>query len=744
MVYYLISEFSITGMSCAACSSAVERAAGRVDGVEAAHVNLAAERLRVRSEVDVSDAVINAVKKAGFGALPSQGFKKQSMLDEERRAKELRGKKNRLIVAIAFAIPLFYISMGTMVGLPSPVAPDNPMLFAAVQLLLLIPIVVAGWGFYVRGIGALFRLHPNMDSLISVGTIASLAYSIYSMWRISVGNAHAAHELYFESIGVIITLVMLGKYLEARAKGKTGEALKSLIELAPDNAVIQDKNGVEREVKVEELMPGDLVIVRPGSSIPADGTIVRGATSIDESMLTGESLPVDKSVGDHVTGGSVNLGGAIVFRTVNVGEDTTLSAMIRLVEEAQGTKLPIARLADRISGIFVPVVGAIAVIAALIWLVAGETVEHVLRIFVSVLVIACPCALGLATPTAIMVGTGRGAKLGILIKDGEALETACRLNVLAIDKTGTLTEGRPSVTDVISFEMSSSEMLTLFATGEKMSEHPLGKAIVEYAEKAGLMPDNPDEFEALIGRGARARAEGKLLLMGNADLMKESGVELGSEVRAHMERLAQQGKTPMLLAADGDLCGIVAVADKIKDEAPDAVERLKGQRIDVVLITGDNANTAEAIGRQAGIEDLRSNVRPEEKAGIISQLQSEGKLVGMAGDGINDAVALAQADVGFSLNTGTDVAIAGASIILMRSDLRGISDAVSLSRRTMRTIKQNLFWAFAYNCIGIPIAAGVLYAFGGPLLNPMMAALAMSFSSVTVLLNALRLKSVKI
>lgn len=740
----MITEFSITGMSCAACSKAVERAVGRVDGVEAAHVNLATERLRVRSENDISQSVIAAVERAGYGAAVAQSIKKQSAIDEEKKRRELAQKKRELIIAAIFTIPLFYISMGTMMGLPSPVTSDTPKLFALVQLALLMPVIIAGRGFYTRGISALVRLHPNMDSLIAVGTIASMAYSLYSVWRIFNGDMHGVHELYFESIGTIITLVMLGKYFEARAKGKTGDALKALINLAPDEASVIDKSGVERRVRIEELLPGDVVIVRPGENMPVDGTIVSGATSVDESMLTGESMPIDKLEGDSVTGGSLNISSAITVKAVHVGDDTMLSGMIRLVSEAQGAKLPIERLADKISGVFIPIVGAIAIVSGAIWLIVGEPLSMALRAFVSVLVIACPCALGLATPTAIMVGIGRGAKLGILVKDAEALETTCKVRKIALDKTGTLTKGKPAVTDVLAYTLDEDELTALFASGERLTEHPLGKAITAYAEGKGLELSKPSSFEALPGRGARATVDGKTLYMGNMALMEESGAEINENIGADAERIASQGKTPMLISCDGEIAGLIAVADEIKPEAPKAVKRVKDMGIGVTLITGDNKNTAAAIGAIAGITDIMSGVLPTQKAERIKEMQADGSLVAMAGDGINDAVALAQADVGFSFNDGTDAAIAGASIVLMRNDLGGIPDAILLSRATMRTIKQNLFWAFAYNCIGIPIAAGLLHAFGGPLLNPMIAALAMSFSSVTVLLNALRLRVKKI
>lgn len=740
----MLKEYSITGMSCAACSNAVERAVKKVSGVNAAHVSLAAEKLRVRSDSDLSEAVFAAVKKVGFGITHAQSAKKQSAIDRERRLRQAKLHKRRLMVAAAFTIPLFYLSMGTMIGLPSPITPETPLLFALAQLLLLIPIIIAGRHFYVRGISALVKLHPNMDSLVSVGTIASMVYSLYSVFLIVSGDRHAAHNLYFESVGVIITLVMLGKYFEMRAKAKTNDALDALINLTPDTAVVIDPNGEQHEVSVSEILPKDLLFVKPGASIPCDGIIVKGSTSVDESMLTGESLPVDKAVGDNVTGGSINLGGAFVFKAEQVGEDTMLSSMIALVEEAQSVKLPIARLADKISGIFVPTVALIALISGILWLVLGETPLHALKVFVSVLVIACPCALGLATPTAIMVGTGRCAREGILIKDGTTLETAGKLKCIAFDKTGTLTEGRPVVTDIIPIGTDETEMLTLFASAEMLSEHPLGRAVTECAANRQLSLIQPDSFIALSGMGAKATVNGSEILMGKPALMQENGIDMDEGITAELNALESQGKTCMLMARDGVLTGMVAVSDLIKPNADKLIEKLHSMGVKTVLITGDNEGTARTIASQAGIEEVRSNVLPKDKAEIIKQLQSQYGLVGMVGDGINDAVALAQADVGFSFNTGTDVAMAGASIIVMHKSILGISDAVLLSKRTMLTIKENLFWAFAYNCIGIPIAAGLLYAFGGPLLNPMIAALAMSFSSVTVLLNALRLKIVKV
>ncbi len=741
----MLREYKIIGMTCAACSASVERVVRRVPGVESASVNLATERLRVRSTEMMDDAVFAAVKKAGFSAALLQERKKQAEEDQKRRAEQLRAQKRNMLIAVCFAAPLLYIAMGPMIGLYSPIDPmKQPLLFAFVQLALLLPIVVTGKHFYVRGFGNLARLHPNMDSLIAVGTVAAIAYSLVSVARIMNGEAHLAHGgLYFESAGVIIALVMLGKYFEALSKGRTDEAVRQLMALAPDSAIVRASDGSERVVLADELLPGEIIVMKPGERVPVDGIIIEGNTTVDESMLTGESLPVEKQPGDAVTGCSINGSGAFLFRATRVGEETTLAQMIRLVEEAQGSKAPIARLADQISGIFVPVVGALAILAAILWLTIGKKdVSFSLTIFVSVLVIACPCALGLATPTAIMVGTGRGAKLGILIKSGEALETAHALSSIALDKTGTVTEGRPVVTDVLSFDRDEPEMLRLFASGERNSEHPLGKAIVDYALERGMTLLNAADFKATPGKGATATVNGHRLLMGNAALLQENGITIHANAQA--DALASQGKTPLFLAIDGNLAGLLAVADTVKPDSKAAIRLLHDMGISTSLITGDNRHTAEAIAAQVGIPHVLYQVLPANKADEVRRLQAQGKRVGMVGDGINDAPALAQADVGIAIGTGTDVAIASADIVLMSGKLTEVPVAIQLSRCTMRIIRQNLFWAFAYNTLGIPVAAGLLYAFGGPLLSPMIAALAMSLSSVTVLSNALRLKRIKL
>lgn len=733
----MIREYSVSGMTCAACSASVERVVRRVEGVDAATVNLATERLRVRSERPLDEEIMAAIAKAGFSATPAASHIEQSKLDSARHINELKAHRRKLIVALIFAIPLFYMAMAPMVGLPSLISPDaDPKLYAGVQLLLLIPVIIAGRHFYVRGFGALFKLHPNMDSLIAIGTVASLCFSLFSFAAILNGQMHAVHGLYFESAGVIIALVLLGKYFEQKSKGRTTEAIEKLIALAPETAYVRERDGTVVETPVKELLTGDIIEVRPGSSIPVDGIIIEGSTTVDESMLTGESMPLDKTVSDTVTGGSLNGNGMIAIQATQVGEDTALAQMIKLVEEAQGNKAPVSRLADKISGVFVPVVGAIAAISAGIWLLMDKDLSFVLTVFVSALVIACPCALGLATPTAVMVGTGKAARLGILIKSGEALETACQIQTIVLDKTGTVTQGKPVVTDFEALEMDEDEFLALYAAGEKNSEHPLGAAIVDFAKQRNLEIPSAFEFTAIAGKGATAVVDGKKLIMGNASLMQENGIIVGDYAR----EFAQQGKTLMFMAINGILAGFAAVADIIKPNSREAVKRLSDMGIEVILATGDNKRTAAAIALQAGIQKFESEVLPQNKSEIIKKLQKGKEIVGMVGDGINDAIALTQADVGFAIGSGTDVAIASADVVLMRTDLNSVADAIELSRRTMRIIKQNLFWAFAYNIIGIPIAAGALYSLNGMLLNPMIAALAMSFSSVTVLANALRLK----
>jgi Cu+-exporting ATPase len=618
----------------------------------------------------------------------------------------------------------------------------NPEMFALTQLLLVLPITIVNSKIYRVGFKTLFSGHPNMDALIAIGTSAALLYGIYATIMIFLGDTSFANDLYYETAGVILTLITLGKYLETKTKGKTSEAIKKLMGLAPKTARVI-RNGQETEISIDEVAVDDIVIVRPGEKMPVDGVVVEGMTAVDESMLTGESIPVEKTVGDNIIGASINKNGTIQYKATKVGKDTTLSQIIKLVEDAQGSKAPIAKLADIISGYFVPIVIGLAILSGLAWYIGGQTGIFALTIFISVLVIACPCALGLATPTAIMIGTGKGAENGILIKSGVALETTHKVQTIVFDKTGTITEGKPKVTDIIVTEgISKEDLLLLTASAEKGSEHPLGEAIVKGAEDKGLTLLNTNNFTAIPGRGIEVMVDGKKLLAGNKKLMNERKIDLGFLAETSNE-LASQGKTPMYIAINNQIAGIIAVADTVKENSVKAIQKLHKMGIEVAMITGDNKRTAEAIAKQVGIDRVLSEVLPEDKANEVKKLQDEGKKVAMVGDGINDAPALAQADIGIAIGSGTDVAIESADIVLMRSDLMDVPSAVELSKSTIRNIKQNLFWAFAYNVAGIPFAMGILYLFGGPLLNPIIAAAAMSFSSVSVLLNALRLKRFK-
>lgn len=736
----------IGGMTCAACAKAIERAIKRLPGVDEVSVNLATEKARVvynPAMVRLSE-IKQAIIKAGYKPLEAEDGEQRVDQEKLRRQRELKDLRTRLVVSIIFAVPLLYIAMGHMLGLPLPevIMPDmHPLNFAMVQLLLTLPIVVAGYRFYTVGFGNLIRRHPNMDSLIAVGTSAAFVYGVYAIFSIAAGHTEYAANLYFETAGVIIALILLGKYLESIAKGETSEAIRRLMDLSPRTAVVihEDK---ELTIPVEEVEVGDILLVRPGDRIPVDGEVIEGRTSVDESMLTGESIPVEKVPGSKVVGGSINKNGTIKMKATKVGKDTVLAQIIKLVEEAQGSKAPIAKLADVISGYFVPVVIAIAVVAAVAWILTGESAIFALTIFISVLVIACPCALGLATPTAIMVGTGKGAEYGILIKSGEALETAHKVDTVVLDKTGTITEGKPKVTDIITNGLiSEDELLRLSASAEVASEHPLGEAIVRSARERNMELAWAESFEAIPGQGIEVVTQGKQLLLGNRKLMEDRNVEI--TLQQEYDRLAEEGKTPMFVAVDGKLAGIIAVSDVIKPTSRKAVEQLHRMGIKVVMITGDNARTAQAIAKQVGIDMVLAEVLPQDKANEVKRLQEQGRKVAMVGDGINDAPALVQADVGIAIGSGTDVAMESADIVLMKSDLMDVPAAIQLSKATIRNIKQNLFWAFAYNTAGIPIAAGVLHLFGGPLLNPMIAALAMALSSVSVVTNALRLKRFK-
>ncbi|MDR1574124.1 MAG: cadmium-translocating P-type ATPase [Clostridiales Family XIII bacterium] len=736
----------IGGMSCAACAQRVEKAIKRLPGVTEASVNLATEKASVVYDPQTLrvSAIKAAIEKAGYEALDIVRADAADA-DRARRQKEIRTLWTKFIVSAAFSLPLLYIAMVPMltwIRLPFPAGLDPmkyPLVYALLELLLVIPVVGVGHKFYTVGFKALFWRSPNMDSLIAIGTTAAVLYSIWNTLQIAAGNFGAVESLYFETAGVIVTLILLGKSLEAVSKGRTSEAIKKLMGLAPKTAVVL-QDGAEKEIPIEEVEIGDVVVVRPGAKIPVDGTVLGGATAVDESMLTGESMPVDKSAGDSVYAASLNTTGTIQFRADKIGSDTAFAQIIKLVEDAQGNKAPIAQTADIVSGYFVPIVCAIALVTGAAWFVATRDLAFALTIFISVLVIACPCALGLATPTAIMVGTGKGAENGILIKGGEALETAHKIDTVVFDKTGTVTEGKPAVTDILPAGCASEdELLRIAASAEKGSEHPLGRAIVAGAQDRGLSLLKADDFLSVPGRGIEARIEGRSVLAGNRKLMEERGVSLAA-LEAEADRLAEDGKTPMYAAIDGRLAGIVAVADVIKPSAGATVERLHKMGVAVVMLTGDNGKTAAAIAKQAGIDKVLAEVLPQDKADEVKKLQREGRRVAMVGDGVNDAPALAQADVGIAIGSGTDVAMESADIVLMRSDPMDVPAAINLSKRTIRNIKQNLFWAFGYNVIGIPIAAGALYLFGGPLLNPILAAAAMSLSSVSVLTNALRLK----
>ena len=688
-----------------------------------------------------------AVSNSGYAAVLETTDTQDNSRAEKREKKEKRMKQlsNRFGISIIFTIPVLIISMGPMVGMPLPNIVDpmiNAFNFSLLQLILTLPIMVVSWEYFQKGFKTLFKGHPNMDSLIALGTASAFVYSLAATIETGLGYGNFSNLLYYEVTGVILTLHTLGLFLEERSKGQMSSAIEKLVNLAPKTARVI-RNGVEQEITVDEVALGDVIRVRPGESMPVDGVVVEGRTSVDESMLTGESIPVEKESGDEVIGASINKNGSIDYRATRVGSDTTLSQIIKLVEDAQGSKAPIARMADIITGYFVPIVIALAVLAGIAWLIAGQSGIFALSVIITTLVIACPCALGLATPTSIMVGTGKGAEHGVLIKSGEALETTHNLDTIVFDKTGTLTEGKPIVTDILVTPLITKENLLYYAaSGETGSEHPLGEAIVQKSKEENMTLAKPDHFEAIPGYGIRVEIEGKDMYIGNRKLMLEQKIDLSS-MEKESDRLADEGKTPMYLSVDGELAGIIAVADTLKENSMKAVKELRRRGVEVIMITGDNKRTAKAIAKQVGIDSVLSEVLPEDKAEEVKKLQEAGKKVAMVGDGINDAPALAQADVGIAVGSGTDVAIESADIVLMRNDLTAVLTAIDLSHATLRNIKQNLFWAFAYNLVGIPVAMGLLYIFGGPLMSPMFAAVAMSFSSVSVLLNALRLRRFK-
>ena len=723
-------QFTITGMTCSACSARVERVARGVPGVTKADVNLLAGRLDVEYDgADVPQAVIDAVVQEGYGAeLAQAGAAKRRSAAQEQA---LMRMKRRLVVSLVFLVLLMYVSMGHMIGLPMPHIFHDGMrgffIMAAAEFVFLLPILIVNRVFFTSGFKKLFHGAPNMDTLVALGSAASVLYSFYA---IAVGETMG---LYFESAGMILTLVTLGKFLETRSKGKTGEAIERLMDLSPKTAVVE-RSGVQSQIAVEQVRLGDVVLVRPGGRIPVDGVVLEGSSAVDESALTGESIPVEKTPGSRVAAATINKTGFLKFRADKIGEDTTLAQIIRLVEQAGGSKAPIARLADRIAGVFVPVVMSIALVAAVVWLILGQTFEFALTTAVSVLVISCPCALGLATPVAIMVGTGRGAEQGVLFKSAESLELLHRVNAVVMDKTGTLTQGKPVVTDLAPVGVDEQTLLQLAAALERPSEHPLADAVVSEAQRRGMVILQAQHFNSVPGRGVEAEVAGRHCLAGNLAFMHERGIDA-----AAAEDFARQGKTPLYFAADGQFIGTIAAQDVEKPTARQTVSELRRRGLDVVLLTGDNEVTANVIAKRLGIERVISGVLPADKEATVRALQDEGKRVAMVGDGINDAPALTRADVGIAIGAGTDVAIESADVILMRSDPLDVVRALDLSRAVLRNIRENLFWAFFYNTLGIPVAAGVLH-FAGITLSPMLGAAAMSLSSVCVVTNALRLR----
>lgn len=738
-------RFQVTGMTCAACSARVEKVTRQTAGVDSAEVNLLANTMVVEAKDEsVIPAIQKAVSDAGYGAIPETPGKK-AVPQPVQTENPLKEMKTRLIASAVFLVVLMYFTMGHMIGLPVPMwYHHNPLMGALLQFFLTLPVVYLNRVYYTRGLKALWHRAPNMDSLIAVGSLAALIYGVAALFRMAAamgnGDMETVHKygenLYFESASMILTLITLGKFLETRAKGKTGDAIRALMDLSPKTATVR-RDGVETEVAVEDVRLGDTVIVRSGGRIPVDGTVLSGRASVDQSALTGESVPVEKAVGDTVAAATINTEGYLEFRADKVGEDTTLSQIIRMVEEAGGSKAPIARLADKIAGVFVPVVMGIALIAFAVWMIAKGDLEFALNIGISVLVISCPCALGLATPVAIMVGTGRGARMGLLFKNAEALENLHKVDTVVVDKTGTLTTGKPAVTDILPGGLPEAELLKLAAALEEKSEHPFAKAILEKA--AGVDHPRAEKFETIPGKGVSGVIEGKKFFGGNGRLMEELGVRIPA-----LPDSVDAGGTPLHFASEnGIYLGTIVAADVLKADSVAAVAAMKTMHLNVVMLTGDNEKTAKAIAAKAGIDRVISDVLPGDKAGAVERLRKEGHKVVMVGDGINDAPALVTADVGLAIGNGTDIAIESADVVLMNGSLMGVGNAVALSRATIRNIRENLFWAFFYNCLGIPVAAGALYPAFRILLNPMIGAAAMSCSSVFVVTNALRLRFFK-
>ena len=753
-------QFDITGMTCSACSARVEKSVAKLDGVQEVAVNLLKNSMVASYDETIlnTDQIVQAVVKSGYGAFPKAENKVQTKSGTQAPAKDIakeeyQNMKRRLIISMVFAIPLFYISMGHMMGWPLPgflLGMENAMSFAFTQFLLLLPVVFVNFKYYRIGYKTLFHGAPNMDSLIAIGSSAAIVYGIYAIYKIGYGLGHGdmavvhsfTMDLYFESAGMILALITLGKFFEARAKGKTSDAITKLMNLAPKTATVL-RNGREQEIPVEEVALGEILIVKAGESIPVDGILTEGSSSIDESALTGESIPVEKQAGDKVIGATINKSGYFKMQATKVGDDTTLAQIVRLVDEATSSKAPIAKLADKVSGIFVPVVILIAVAATVCWLIAGQSFEFALSIGISILVISCPCALGLATPTAIMVGTGKGAANGILLKSAEALETAHGIDTVVLDKTGTITKGQPAVTDMAAVNgTDETGLLQVAASLEKLSEHPLAEAIVSEAESRNIPFLLVKNFRQIPGQGIIGEIDGQKCYAGNRRMLEENHIE-GGKLMALGDEMANEGKTPLFFARGNQLMGAIGVADVVKPTSKQAIDELKQMGIETIMLTGDNARTAEAIKRQVGVSRVVAEVMPQDKEREVRTLQDAGKRVAMVGDGINDAPALARADVGIAIGAGTDVAIESADIVLMKSDLLDAVTAIQLSKAVIRNIKENLFWAFFYNVIGIPVAAGIFFTAFGWKLSPMIGAFAMSFSSVFVVSNALRLRFFK-
>lgn len=746
-------EIDITGITCQVCVNKIERKVGKLEGVKEIAVNLANSRGKILydSEKIKLSEILEVIKKLGYEGKKHEDIEEDSKVIESE--KKLKQEFLEFKLAIFFSAIVFYISMGTMVGLPVPniISPEiNPLNFALIQLILAIPVIYIGRRFYKVGIKQLIMRSPSMDSLIATGTGSAILYSLYGTYKIYSGDFHYVHSLYYESGVVILALILLGKYLENVSKGKTSEAIKKLMNLKSKKATLV-RDGKFVQVDIEEVELDEIVLVKPGESIPVDGVVVEGQSSVDESMLTGESIPVEKNIGDKVFGASINKNGVIQVKAQAIGKDTVISKIIKLVENAQGSKAPIAKIADKVSGYFVPTVMLIATVAGITWYYLGSRgivkiheapSIFALTIFVAVMVIACPCSLGLATPTAIMVGTGRGAELGILIKSGEALEKAHKIDTIVFDKTGTLTIGKPKVTDIMSFSnIDEDEILRVAGALEEYSEHPLGEAIVEAGKERKLQFPKVEKFESITGKGVTGVIDGKKVYIGNIKLMRDFSIDIINE--NILEKLAYQGKTPMYIAIEDSLIGVIAVADILKPEAIETIKELKNRGYHVGMITGDNKLTAQAIGKEAGIDIIFAEVTPEEKYLKVKELQEQGRNVAMVGDGINDSPALVQANIGIAIGGGTDIAMESADIVLMKRDLKDVLVAMELSHAVIKNIKENLFWAFIYNTVGIPVAAGVLYPLTGHLLNPMIAGAAMAMSSVSVVTNALRLKKFK-